>query len=325
MTENDKKKLKSAYLITGSDQTKVEQASKRLRQRVAKDAGTDLNIDIFDAERDSADAVAGAAMTLPFGDGVRLVMVFNVGRWHKEDKETIAGLLAPPQEHCCLALVGSGLRKNETLYKAVASTGEVLVYDAPRPADMPAWTTRQAGKRGIKLGRDAARHLASIAVNDQRLILSELDKLAAYKRSGTVEIEDIDAVCWVSPDVRVWDLTDAIGAGDREAVFKNLEELTADRSEGGSAFYTIASHLKRLCTVTEARERGEDPVKAAAKLGMKPYPAKKIAAQSVNFSVPMLKKALGLLSELDADLKGRSDRRPDLLLEMTMARIFSKV
>lgn len=319
------KKLKAAYLITGSDENKVGQAALRLRQRVAADSGTDLNIDIFDAERDTADAVAQAAMTMPFGEGVRLVMVMNIGRWHKADKDVMAKLLKDPLDQCCLALVGSGLRKNEALYKAVAAAGEVLVYDAPRAADMPDWTIRLAARHHLKLGAAEARRLVAITGNDQQQVISEIEKLAVYAGPGTVEMADIEAVCWVSAEIRVWDLTDAIGARDREAVFKNLEELMADRTETGSVFWTIASHLKRLCVVTEARERGEDPAKTAVALGMKPYPARKIALQSGNFSAAGLKKALALLAELDADIKGRSDRRADLLLEMAMARIFDQI
>jgi DNA polymerase-3 subunit delta len=325
LTGKGKNKLKPAYLITGSDDTKVEAAARRLRQRVVEDSGTDLNVDIFDAASDGADTVAGAAMTLPFGEGVRLVMVMNAGQWRKAEKDIIVSLLGEPQQHYCLALVGPGIRKNEALYKAVAAAGEVLVYDAPRDADMPAWTVKQAESRRLKLGMAEARRLAAVSGNDQRQIITEIEKLAAYKGSGRVELDDINAVCWVSADVRVWDLTDAIGSRDREAVFRNLEELMADRSEAGSVFFTVASHLKRLCAVTEARERGEDPLKVAAGLGIKPFPARKIAAQSSNFTAAELKKALSLMAELDADIKGRSDRRSDLLLEIAVAHLLERV
>jgi len=330
-TESGRARLKQVYLICGSDEAKVELAARRLRRRVAEDSGTDINIDMFDAGHDPAAAVLRAADTPPFGETVRLVMVENVGRWQKADKDEIAAYLEDAPGYSCLALVGSGLRKNEALYKAVAAAGEILAYDAPRVSDMPAWIIEQARHRRLKLEMPEARRLLAIAGTSQRLIHGELDKLAAYKGVGMepgggkgavkVEPEDIDAVCWVSAEARVWDLTDAIGARDQKAAFLHLEELLADRNEPASVFYTIARHLKRLSQVTAARELGEDPARAAAALGMKPYPAKKLAAQSADFTSEGLRRALAVFSRLDLDLKGGSELRPDLSLELALARV----
>ncbi len=317
-----KKELARAYLITGSDGDKVMEAARRLRRRVATDAGTDIDIDIFDAGEAGGAEVVAAANTMPFGGGVRLVMVYDVGQWRKDDKDLVAQHLEEPSPQCCLALVGSGLRRNEALYKAVAAAGEVLVFDTPRPADMPAWVARQARRRGMKMGAPEARRLVAACGGDQRAIASELDKLAAYTGGGAVKAEDIESVCWVSAETKIWDLTDAIGARDRRLAFRRLEDLAGDRRGAASAFYAVMSHLKRLYVVTEARERGEDPVAAASALGIKPYPARKIASQSAAFDSGGLLQALARLAELDADLKGRSDRRPDLALEMAMAEIF---
>ncbi len=327
MTGRKKKqaRLKQAYLITGSDETKVERAAHRLRERVVSDSGTDLNLDIFDASRDSAHTVIQAANTPPFCEGLRLVMVLHVGDWHKADKDIVSAFLAEPPGYCCLALVGRGLRKNEALYKAVKAAGEVLTFDAPRQSDLPAWVVEQARQRQLKMGAAEARRLISLAGSEQRAILSELDKLAAYKQGGSVGMDDIDAVCWSSTEVKTWDLTDALGARDRLATFRRLEELLADHTDPNAVFYSLANHLKRLSVVTEAGELGEDPARAAASLGMKPYPAKKLAGQSRRFTAEGLRRALAIFSELDADLKGRASLRPDMALELAVARVLDAV
>lgn len=299
----------------------MEKAAQRLRNRVVEDSGSDMNVDIFDASEEAAQTVLLAASTLPFGEGVRLVMVKNAGAWHKADKDTIVNFLADPPQQTCLALIGRGIRKNEGLWKAVAEAGQVLSYDSPRASHLPAWAKEQAGRLGLKLGSKEAGRLVMIAGTDQRSILGELDKLAAYKGKGEVSLEDIDKVCWVTAEVKVWDLTDALGAKDREATFRHLEELLADRTAPASVFYTVTTHLKRLCSITEAMERGEDPNQTAKKIGLKPYPAKKIIAQSRNFNSNGLKKALMVFSEADADMKGRKDQRPDLVLEAAISRV----
>ena len=299
----------------------MEKARRRLRDRVIKESGTDLNVDVFDASTEDAVTVVQAASIMPFGDGVRLVLVTDVGAWRKADKDIIVNYLAMPSETTCLALVGGGIRKNETLIKAVAETGQVLTYDAPRPSNLPAWVLEQASERGLKMAPVEARRIITLAGSDQRGILSELDKLATYLGRGNVEMSDIDELCWVSPEVRIWDLTDALGARDRQAVFRHLEEMLADRTAPTSVFFSISKHLKNLCVVVSARERGEDAMGAAASLGLKPFPARKVTDQSSNFTAVGLQQAVQILADLDADMKGRLDLRPDLALETALARI----
>lgn len=325
MTPKKKDLLKPVYLITGTDETKVEKAMRRLRDRVVGDSGTDLNVDIFDASQETAAAVVQAASTLPFGEGVRLVLVTSVGAWNKADKDLIVSYLAMPSETTCLALVGGGIRKNEMLMKAVADAGQVLSYEAPRPSNLPSWVQDQADERHLKMEPQAVRRLVTITGSNQRAILGELDKLATYLGRGKVGLEDIEELCWVSPEVRIWDLTDSLGARDRQAVFRHLEELLADRTAPAAVFFSIAKHLRNLCVVVTAKERGEDVMAAAAELGLKPFPARKLADQSRNFTAAGLQQAVQLLADLDADLKGRRDLRPDLALEMAVARIMDLV
>jgi len=325
LSAKKKDSLKPVYLITGSDSTKVEKAMHRLKDRVIKESGTDLNVDIFDAATEDATTVVNAASTLPFGEGVRLVLVTDVGSWHKADKDIIANYLAMPSESTCLALVGGGIRKNEGLMKAVAEAGQVLTYDAPRPSNLPAWVQEQAHDRGLKMAPAEARRIITLAGSDQRGILGELDKLATYLGRGEVSMADIEELCWVSPEVRIWDLTDALGNRDRQAVFEHLEELLADRTAPTSVFYSISKHMKNLCVIVSAKERGEDVMGAAAALGIKPFPARKLSDQSRNFTAASLQQAVQILAELDADMKGRLDLRPDLALEEAVAQIMDVV
>ena len=318
-------RLKNVYLITGNDTRKVEAAARRLRERVAADDGTDLNIDIFDALDHGASEIVQAANTMPFGEGLRLVMVTSAGALKKADKEALKEFLDDPPEYTCLALVGGGIKKNETLYRAVEQAGQVLRFDVPRPSDLPAWTREQAAHRRLKLGPAESSRLAALAGNDTAAIITELEKLAAYAGPGKIGMEDIDAVCWVTAEVRIWDLTDALGARDREGVFRNLEALLAEHTAPAAIFYSLAKHLRHLAEIAGARERGENASQAAAALGLKPFSAGKIEKQSARFSAAGLRQAVRLMSELDADIKGRKDLRPDLVLEVAVGGVMDAV
>ncbi len=321
LNAKSKEPLKPVYLITGSDETKVEKAMRRLKQRVIRDSGTDLNIDVFDAREQMAPEVIQAASTLPFGDGPRLVLVMHAGAWGKADKDAVSVFLTAPPHGSVLALIGSGIKRNEALFKAVDAVGEVLAFEAPRHAGLARWTRDQARGLGLKLGQSEARRLVFLCGSDQRSILSELEKLSARTGSDPVGMDEIDSLCWSSPETRIWDLTDALGAGDRRAAFRQLEALLDAHAEPAAVFYSITRHVRTLAQVAEAAGRGEDPVQTALDLGQKPFPARKLAQQRLNFSLSQLREATSILAGLDADLKGRNDMRPDLALETAVARI----
>lgn len=314
-------KLGPVYLITGTDSPKVEAAARRLWERVIADSGTDINIDLFDALDHHASMVTQAANTLPFGEGIRLVMVRNIGAWRKADKDILSEFLADPPGYSCLALVGGGLRKNESLYRAVETHGKVLAFDSPRPSDFPAWAREQAALRHLKLDNPQARRLVTLAGHDTRAINTELDKLALYAGQGTVQMEDIEAICWISPEVRIWDLTDAIGRRDRPAVFRSLEALLQEQTAPNAVFFALARHIRNLFELVAARDSGEDASRTASAMGLKPFPARKLIDQSQEFTVAGLRQALIILSGLDADLKGRSEIRPELALEAALAQM----
>jgi DNA polymerase III delta subunit len=67
--------------------------------------------------------------------------------------------------------------------------------------------------------------------------------------------------------------------------------------------------------------QGLTPADAAAKLGMKPYPAQKLFAQVRNFSAAELDDALVRLADLDHALKGGSRLANELELERALVDI----
>jgi len=137
--------LKPVYLIAGSDRPKVDRTVARLRARFDVDA-TEL-LDVADTTGD--DAVAACNVMGLFGEGTRLVVIEGVEAWKAPDVKAIAEYLKAPAPGTTLALVGGELKKDAPLAKAVAATGEVLLWDVPKKGQQksarPARETRPTG------------------------------------------------------------------------------------------------------------------------------------------------------------------------------------
>ena len=230
----------------------------------------------FDASQENAAAVVQAASTLPFGEGVRLVLVTSVGAWNKADKDLIVNYLAMPSETTCLALVGGGIRKKRDADEGCRRCGTGSSYEAPRPSNLPSWVQKMADERHLKMEPRAVRRLVTITGSNQRAILGELDKLATYLGRGKVGIEDIEELCWVSPEVRIWDLTDSLGARGPAGCFSPPGGTAGGPNGAGGGLLLDRQASEKSLRGGQRPGEGEDVMGAAAELGLKPFPARKL-------------------------------------------------
>ena len=153
--------LKPAYLMAGSDRPKIDRAVERLRSRFDPDAVESH----FAGDTSADDAIAACnALGLFAGDG-RLIVVTGVEAWKTPDAGAVAAYLRAPAPATTLALVGGEVKKDGALAKAVAGTGEVLLWDVPQRS-LPSWVADQFKVRGGTADPDACRMLIDLVGND---------------------------------------------------------------------------------------------------------------------------------------------------------------
>ena len=125
--------------------------------------------------------MVNAANTMAFLGGTRLVLVHHADAWLKADKEAVAAYLASPAPDACLALVAEKLTPSDLLR---AGDGEARRRCSstwlPRRGELPAWLVHEAGRMGIGLGLQQARHLVNRCGDNQSILLKEVEKLDLY-------------------------------------------------------------------------------------------------------------------------------------------------
>ena len=158
--------LKPVYLISGSDRPKIRLALERLRGRFEEGA-----VEVLAAGESSGEDAAAACNALGlFGGEHRLVVVEEVDQWKAADAKAIAEYLKDPTPGTVLALVADEVKKESALAKACAKSGDVLVYDAPRKRDLPAWVAARTptAMRAASSSRWSARIRTSCGVRSRR-------------------------------------------------------------------------------------------------------------------------------------------------------------
>jgi DNA polymerase-3 subunit delta len=310
--------LKPAYLIGGSDRPKVDRAVARLRGRFDLDA-----VELQDAATTSGDdAVAACNAMGLFGSGLRLIVVEGVEAWKASDAKAVSTYLKSAAPGTTLALVAGELKKDAPIVKAVAGSGDVLLWDVAQRA-VPRWIAEQFKLHGTTAEPEACRLLAELVGDDLYELAGEVEKLATWANGAVLTEADVEAIVTPRAGSPPWNLTDAWGARDVAGVLRATERML-DRT-GDPVSKTIprlvgslTKHVRNARAVRRLEEEGLSPNEAAARLGLKPFPTQKLYAQVRNFSDSELDDALIRLAELDHALKGGSRLANELELERAL-------
>lgn len=326
--------LKPVYLILGNDRPKVETALARLRGRF--DAGSIERLIAAGKEGVTGEDVVAAcnAGTLLLGE--RLVLVTEVdgrrddrgrlaGGWKAADVEAVVDYLRAPAPGTVLCLVGEELRQDSALAKACRSAGDVLVWEVDR-RKVGDWVAKSFAERGVKVEREAVDALVECVGEDKLALALEIDKLAIWADGEPVGADEVRRVAAPNHEVPPWELTDAWGKHDIAGALTAMEAML-DRPDGaargGAAGLSamLAGHLSKLTRMKAMLDAGLGSKDAATKLGLKPYPAQKLARQVEELSVEELRDATTRLAHLDHALKGGSRLAPELELQLAVADV----
>ena len=339
---SDPKPLEPVYLIVGNDRPKVRRALQRLRDRAVQESGSDINVTVVDVPAgvqaaEAARVVLEAAATPGLALGARVIIVTGAHNLRVAERKQLVAYIQDPTPDTTLALEAEKLAKDDVIYKAVQKHGQVLAFDLPKKYEMAGWLRKVAGGKGLALGGPAAKRLLDLCGEDPshaERLEREVEKLAAYCRGAEATVQDVEAVCVPDDEVRIYELTDAVGRRDRESAFALLEAIYAGGNPKDDANAVLYSLRRHIDTLARAASLGHaDQATAAKQLGVAPFRAGKLLEQSRLFDAHRFRRAYRALAAAEAGLRGRapatletaagasnSDR---LVVELALARLLS--
>lgn len=322
MNSKTPKPLAPAYLILGDDTPKVELALKRLKARIAAEAGSEINIDEFDASEHDAGLAVNAANTLAFLAATRLVLVKRVDHWKKEDKAKVVAYLGKPNPSTCVALVAEKLPPEDPLRSAVKEVGQILEYVAPKEEELPHWLVKETLRRyGYTLGLAEARLLVERCGENLNLLLKEVEKLIAYVGNAPITVDHIRLLVSATPQAKVFDLLDLLTRGEAKEVFAVARELLLADTELSYVLAAMTRHFQTLAKVTARKEAGADDKAIQSELGIAPFRLRKLLEQARALGPSGIRDRLAVLAETETKIKGSSPLPAEVELERCLGRL----
>lgn len=311
--------LPPVVLLVGEQERLRAAALEALRAAVLAGAPAEFNEDRFDFASGGTDprAVLSAASTLPVLGPRRLVRVRGLAdrRAARFVEELLPAYLEDPVPTTCLVLELARVDRRLRWVKRVQEVGELRDCSGPtRPAEVRAWIERSFAERGKRAGRGAAAALLDAIGPDLDLLVGEIDKACVYAGGrAAVTAADVTAVGAGLRPQAIWDLTDAIGAGDRATALRVVGRL-AEQGEAPLAIIgALANHFRRLIRARSCHPL--EPGEVQRRLSLHPFAARKLTEQARRFASPRLRAGLDAVRRADEAVKGGSALSPRLTVE----------
>ena len=209
---------------------------------------------------DLRDDLSTASLFDSFGDGdKRTIVVRGADDFLSKHRPELENYLAKPAAASRLVLELDSLASNTRVYKSI-DKGFLLVgcgNATDTKKGVTAATRRKfitgflAPRHGCTVTKDAVDLLYELLGDDLGMIDTELAKLALYRDpGGTVDADLVSEVVAGWQGKTVWQITDAIAAGDAAEAIRQLDKLILGGSKPIALLPQIAWSLRRLGMAT---------------------------------------------------------------------------
>lgn len=270
-------------------------------------------------ELESIGPVLEACAQLPMMAAKRLVELSDpeaVGKGKagsdaaKASQAALVAYLKEPNPTTVLLIVSSGIDGRSKLVTATKKVGAVVKFEQiKRDRDAVEFLRDAAAEGGYTIDGAALGTLTERVGTRQSALLAALERAALHAGADNpITVADVRAVCGDHKEAVIFELTDAVGLGQRDKALSVLAALFTESVAGeiGQANQTLAMLIRQIRLVFTAHEAGPNPQRIAAACGVPPFVASKLASAARRFDEARLRRAYAGLARLDRDLKGGS-------------------
>lgn len=323
MAGQSRAEIKPAYLICGSDDSKIGSALARLRARAEREGGAGA-LEVFEPSGGGGpdpDALIGALPAMSLTAERRYLLADQVQRWGAAQQGRVAEAIAELGPDTTVVLCARG-KKPAKLAKAVEKAGgEVLAYEAPRERDLPGKLVAEARERGFALEPAAARLLVERMGTSTVRLNNELDRLALWAGDGgSVAVADLEEMVSDTSEQATWSLSDALVEGRADVAALTAERLVAQGESVSGLTYAIAKRLRQAHTAVVGLEAGRPAKQVASSLDMHPYAAQMLVKRVRDASADDLRGAIVAIADLEVWSRGGSDYDESVALTLAVRR-----
>ncbi len=283
--------FKPVYLLFGEEDYLKNQYKNRLRQAILPDGDT-MNFSVFEGKGLDVRQVIDQAETLPFFADHRVILVEQSGCFKNASPE-LAQYIPQIPEETVLIFVEKEVDKRGKLFKAVQKKGRAVELGRQDERTLQTWVLGMLKKEKRSISRDALAVFLEKAGNDMENIGNEMEKLLTYTYGQeTIDREDVEAICTVTTESRVFDMIRAVAEKKQKQALDLYYDLLSLKEPPMRILFLIARQFNQMLQIKDLRERGYQAQEIASKAGIAPFIVKKSLSQAAHFEMKELVRAV---------------------------------
>ena len=300
--------LKPLYLVHGDDDARIDAWRSRVRRRAEEERGPGA-LESFEGRANSPDEVAASLAALTFDTGTRYLLVEGAEVWKAAELGPLESALSEPTPDTVLVLLARGKPLKQLVKLVEKAGGDVREQAAPKSWELPRWAAERAREGGLQLDTEAAKTLVALVGTGQQRLAREIEKFAlAVHPSANATAEQVEALAARDAAPQVYDLADAIVAGDLRAALSLAEELEEHGERPARLMFPVVRRLREVHRAASMLESGMPESQAAQALRAPPWLAKKTVARAKKSDRAALERAICVLADLEVELRGGGER-----------------
>ncbi|MDD5262221.1 MAG: DNA polymerase III subunit delta [Methylacidiphilales bacterium] len=271
-------KLKAKHiLVAGSDEFSVKERGQSLLRELAPE--DPMNLETIDGQVDSVDqacrqldSLVESLLTLPFLADSKLVFFKNCNfladSVTANSEAVISRLLRLteligklPPSSVQLVMTAVSIDRRKAFYKSFEKLGMVELFNLPEIQGAraeEAWMgeiEKLMIQAGLKPGPGVVERMFEVVGNDRRALHSEVEKLSLFAHPhGDISEEDLKQVVSGNRELMVWDLLDAVIAGDSAESVHMLRQLLAQNESEVGILILLAGQVRLAALGTHLLE-----------------------------------------------------------------------
>lgn len=288
-----------------------------------------MNVIFLDGQKVESSRLWNEVTSAPFLAEKRMVVIQNV--LSNKDTDLLESLVEGvkesrfPEKNIIVFYQSESLGKSkiaQELQKVLAKEKWAKEFGALSGAELNSWIKTEVTQRGGKINPAAVVYLSQNVGKDIWYADSLMDQLIAYAVGKEISLADAQLFLEEKTDDNVFNMVDAIVAGNRKLAFKLIEEQRRLGEEDGMIFGMALRQFRILISMRDLFNRQENITSdtMAKMLDLHPFVAKKSLPFIKKYSLDKLKDIYNQLLEIDIKTKtGQADQ--SLLIDLFVGKL----
>jgi DNA polymerase III subunit delta len=262
----------------------------------------------------------GLATASLFGGG-RVVVVQGAEALDAGGRQAVLAVARDPSPATVLVLRAATVGRQAKFFKELQQHAQVVTVARLRPSERASWLRAEVRRLGRKADEAAITALIDTVGQDLRELAGAVAKLhIAVPPPEPLRASHVSEFLTPTADRGVFELTDAVFAGDAATALGHLDSLLAQGEDVLGLLGMLARQLRLLLKVSDYPNASSSQVAQAIGGGVRDWQVDRARRQARKFQPEVLRRALDVIAEADAAVRNGS-LPSRLLLELVVTRI----